>query len=52
MSNSDDKVAQAVEFENVNITAQKVKLSITDTADLVVFTEEIRSEKLHFLCSV
>ena len=38
---------------------QKMKFSTTDSsvnvtksADLVAFTEEIRNEKLHFLCSV
>ena len=43
-------------------TAQKMKFSVKDffskcdksagTADLVTFTEEILSGKLHFLCSV
>ena len=30
-------------------TAQKMKLSIKETADLVTFIEEIRNGKLHFL---
>ena len=33
-------------------TAQKMKFSIEETADLVTFTEEILNGKLHFLCSV
>ena len=38
------------------LTAQKMKFSINDlklreTADLVIFTEEILNGKLHFLCS-
>ena len=32
-------------------TAQKMKFSIKDFADLVTFTEEILNGKLHFLCS-
>ena len=33
-------------------TAQKMKFSIKETADLVTFTEEILNGKLYFLCSV
>ena len=34
------------------VTAQKMKFSIKETADLVTFTEEILNGKLPFLCSV
>ena len=33
-------------------TAQKMKLSIKETVDLLTFTEEILNRKRHFLCSV
>ena len=33
-------------------TAQKIKFSIKETADLVTFTEEILNGNPHFLCSV
>ena len=44
-------------LQQENNTTLKMKFSSTDlfsrceTADLVAFTEEIRNEKLHFLCS-
>ena len=44
-------------LQQENNTTRKMKFSSTDlfsrceTADLVAFTEEIRNEKLHFLCS-
>ena len=40
------------DFVVLSFTAQKMKFSIKETADLVTFTEEIINGKTHFLCSV
>ena len=35
----------------LSLTAQKMKFSVKETADLVTFTEEILNGKLYFLCT-